>query len=54
VFGKVRAIGASNFTAERLAESLKVSATTGLPRYESLLLGALDLKTRRRSARAAR
>ncbi len=34
--GKVRAIGASNFTAERLAESLKVSAAKGLPRYESL------------------
>jgi aryl-alcohol dehydrogenase-like predicted oxidoreductase len=34
--GKVRAIGASNFTAARLAESLKVSAATGLPRYESL------------------
>jgi aryl-alcohol dehydrogenase-like predicted oxidoreductase len=34
--GKVRAIGASNFTAERLAESLRVSAEKGLPRYESL------------------
>jgi aryl-alcohol dehydrogenase-like predicted oxidoreductase len=34
--GKVRAIGASNFTPARLAESLKVSASTGLPRYESL------------------
>ncbi|HEV7715330.1 MAG TPA: aldo/keto reductase, partial [Steroidobacteraceae bacterium] len=34
--GKVRAIGASNFTAPRLAESLKVSAEKGLPRYESL------------------
>jgi aryl-alcohol dehydrogenase-like predicted oxidoreductase len=34
--GKVRAIGASNFTAERLAESLAVSAKQGLPRYESL------------------
>jgi aryl-alcohol dehydrogenase-like predicted oxidoreductase len=34
--GKVRAIGASNFTAERLAESLAVSAAQGLPRYESL------------------
>ncbi len=34
--GKVRAIGASNFTAARLEESLKVSAATGLPRYESL------------------
>jgi aryl-alcohol dehydrogenase-like predicted oxidoreductase len=34
--GKVRAIGASNFTAERLAASLKVSAAHGYPRYESL------------------
>jgi aryl-alcohol dehydrogenase-like predicted oxidoreductase len=34
--GKVRAIGASNFTAARLAESLAVSARCGLPRYESL------------------
>ncbi len=34
--GKVRAIGASNFTAARLAESRRVSASAGLPRYESL------------------
>jgi aryl-alcohol dehydrogenase-like predicted oxidoreductase len=34
--GKVRAIGASNFTAARLAESLRVSDERGLPRYESL------------------
>lgn len=34
--GKVRAIGASNFTAERLAESLKVAKQHGLPRYECL------------------
>jgi aryl-alcohol dehydrogenase-like predicted oxidoreductase len=34
--GKVRAIGASNFSASRFAESLQVSATHGLPRYESL------------------
>lgn len=34
--GKVRAIGASNFTAARLAESRKVSAAGGYPRYESL------------------
>jgi len=34
--GKVRVIGASNFTAPRLAESLEVSARHGLPRYESL------------------
>ncbi|RYF28466.1 MAG: aldo/keto reductase [Comamonadaceae bacterium] len=34
--GKVRAIGASNYTAPRLAEALQVSAQHGLPRYESL------------------
>jgi aryl-alcohol dehydrogenase-like predicted oxidoreductase len=34
--GKVRVIGASNFTAERLAASLKSSAAHGYPRYESL------------------
>jgi aryl-alcohol dehydrogenase-like predicted oxidoreductase len=34
--GKVRAIGASNFSSERLAQSLQVSAEKGLPRYESL------------------
>lgn len=34
--GKVRAIGASNFTAERLASALVISAKNGLPRYESL------------------
>src|SRR3954465_11435180 len=34
--GKVREIGASNFTADRLAASLKISADKGLPRYQSL------------------
>jgi aryl-alcohol dehydrogenase-like predicted oxidoreductase len=34
--GKVRAIGASNFTAARLGEALQTSASLGLPRYESL------------------
>jgi aryl-alcohol dehydrogenase-like predicted oxidoreductase len=34
--GKVRAIGASNFTPERLAASLAASAQHGLPRYETL------------------
>ena len=34
--GKVRAIGASNFTAARLAQSLAASARLGLPRYETL------------------
>jgi aryl-alcohol dehydrogenase-like predicted oxidoreductase len=34
--GKVRAIGASNFSAARLAEAIEVSNRTGLPRYESL------------------
>ena len=34
--GKVRSIGASNFTALRLTEALAVSAKAGLPRYETL------------------
>ena len=34
--GKVRAIGASNYTAGRLREALAVSASHGLPRYECL------------------
>jgi aryl-alcohol dehydrogenase-like predicted oxidoreductase len=34
--GKGRAIGASNFSAPRLAEALAVSARLGLPRYECL------------------
>ena len=34
--GKVRAIGASNYTAERLAEALEVSRKNNLPRYECL------------------
>lgn len=34
--GKVRAIGASNFTAARLSESLEASRKHGLPRYETL------------------
>jgi len=34
--GKVRFIGASNFTPERLAQSLEASAKLGLPRYETL------------------
>ncbi len=33
--GKIRAIGASNLSAPRLAESLEVSRTQGLPSYES-------------------
>lgn len=34
--GKVRAIGASNYTAERLAAALQASERDGYPRYESL------------------
>lgn len=34
--GKVRAIGASNYTAPRLAEALATSERLGLPRYETL------------------
>jgi aryl-alcohol dehydrogenase-like predicted oxidoreductase len=33
---KVRAVGASNYSAARLAEALRVSRERGLPRYESL------------------
>lgn len=34
--GKVRVIGASNFTAARLKQALDTSRSLGLPRYESL------------------
>jgi aryl-alcohol dehydrogenase-like predicted oxidoreductase len=34
--GKVRAIGASNFSAARLVQALEVSRQHGLPRYETL------------------
>jgi aryl-alcohol dehydrogenase-like predicted oxidoreductase len=34
--GKVRAIGASNFSAERLAEALETSTNLGLPAYVTL------------------
>jgi aryl-alcohol dehydrogenase-like predicted oxidoreductase len=34
--GKVRAIGASNYSGERLEEALRVSKEHGLPRYECL------------------
>jgi aryl-alcohol dehydrogenase-like predicted oxidoreductase len=34
--GKVRAIGASNYSRDRLGQALEVSAEHGLPRYESL------------------
>lgn len=34
--GKVRALGASNFTAERLRSALEISARDGLPRYEAV------------------
>lgn len=34
--GKIRAIGASNYSAQRLAEALEVSKRTGYPRYECL------------------
>ena len=55
--GKVRAIGASNFTPDRLAKALKVSADNGLARYETIqpkfnlydrdqVEGALDAVTR--------
>ncbi len=34
--GKVRAIGASNYSAPRLAEALKLAKDKGLPRFETL------------------
>ena len=34
--GKVRAIGASNYTGARLKEALEISRQSGLPRYEAL------------------
>jgi aryl-alcohol dehydrogenase-like predicted oxidoreductase len=34
--GKIRAIGASNFSAQRLAEALQVSTQHGYPSYQSL------------------
>ena len=34
--GKIRAIGASNFEAPRLADAAKIAREKGLPRYESL------------------
>jgi aryl-alcohol dehydrogenase-like predicted oxidoreductase len=34
--GKVRTIGTSNYNAQRLSESLRLSEQNGLPRYESL------------------
>ena len=34
--GKVRAIGASNYTGVRLGEALRVSTQTGLPRFQTL------------------
>jgi aryl-alcohol dehydrogenase-like predicted oxidoreductase len=34
--GKVREIGASNYSAARLAEALRVSTEKGLPRYQSI------------------
>lgn len=34
--GKVRAVGASNYSAERLSQALLASERNGLPRYESL------------------
>jgi aryl-alcohol dehydrogenase-like predicted oxidoreductase len=34
--GKVREIGASNYSATRLAEALRISTEKGLPRYQSM------------------
>ncbi|MBL6081537.1 aldo/keto reductase [Belnapia sp. T18] len=44
--GKVRAIGASNYSAPRLKQALEVSTRDGLPRYETLqpLYNLMDRK----------
>lgn len=34
--GKIRVIGASNYTGARLAEAIRISGRHGLPRYQSL------------------
>jgi aryl-alcohol dehydrogenase-like predicted oxidoreductase len=34
--GKIRAVGASNFSTQRLSEALQASRERGLPRYESM------------------
>ncbi len=34
--GKIRAIGASNFSVTRFKQALEISASTGLPRYETM------------------
>jgi len=34
--GKVRVIGASNYTAERISQAIEISEQTGYPRYQSL------------------
>ena len=34
--GKVRAIGASNYTAERLSQAIDVGKQSGYPRYQCL------------------
>jgi aryl-alcohol dehydrogenase-like predicted oxidoreductase len=50
--GKVRAIGASNYSPERLEEALDVSARTGLHRYETFQPG-YNLYDRKGYERAA-
>jgi len=40
--GKVRAVGASNYTAERFSESIEISRKQGYPSYESLHLEQLS------------
>ena len=51
--GKVRAIGASNYDAPRLAEALKASAAKKLPRYETLAAALQPVRPRRLRERAA-
>ena len=53
--GKVRAIGASNYTAQRLEEALQTSARLKLPRYETLqpLYNLMERPAYEEPARAA-
>ncbi len=47
--GKIRVIGASNYSAARLADALAVSTQHGLPRYESVQPGRFRAPSRSES-----
>ena len=51
--GKVRIIGASNHSAERLREALATSVREGLPRYETLPTALQSVRARSVRGRAA-